>query len=89
MVKTYWVHIEPDNQLIEDTDFLRKQMKEFPGRYKHLIEVLKKSDLIEEFIKEEHFGSLTAEDQLIILVIFEKFGIDLLKEFDKIGVSYG
>ena len=52
-IKTHWVHIEPDNQLIEDTDFLRKQMKEFPGRYKHLIEVLKKEEVMKEIEKFE------------------------------------
>ena len=56
-IKTHWVHIEPDNQLIEDTDFLRKQMKEFPGRYKHLIEVLKKEEVMKEI--ETLHGRLT------------------------------
>jgi len=46
--------------------------------------------LIRELSKEKNFGSLTAEDQLTILVVFEKaLGIDLLKEFEKIGVYYG
>jgi len=46
--------------------------------------------LIRELSKEKNFGSLTAEDQLVILVVFEKaLGIDLLKEFEKIGVYYG
>jgi|YelNatPaOPRAMG01_1025707.scaffolds.fasta_scaffold265257_2 hypothetical protein len=50
----------------------------------------KLNKLIKELSKEENFGSLTAEDQLIILVVFEKaLGIDLLKEFEKIGVYYG
>jgi hypothetical protein len=46
--------------------------------------------LIRELSKEKNFGSLTAEDQLTILVVFEKaLGIDLLKEFEKIGIYYG
>jgi hypothetical protein len=58
-----------------------------------LIEIKKDEQLnrlIRELSKEKNFGSLTAEDQLTILVVFEKaLGIDLLKEFEKIGVYYG
>jgi hypothetical protein len=55
-----------------------------------IIKDSKLNKLIKELSKEENFGSLTAEDQLIILVVFEKaLGIDLLKEFEKIGVYYG
>ena len=58
-----------------------------------LIEIKKDEQLnrlIRELSKEKNFGSLTAEDQLTILVVFEKaLGIDLLKEFEKIGIYYG
>ena len=46
--------------------------------------------IIDELIKEENFGSLSGNSQLIVLAVFEKsLGIDLLKEFRKRGVDYG
>jgi len=46
-------------------------------------------ELIKELSKEENFGMLDGNSQLMILAVFEKtLGIDLLKEFRKLGVSY-